>query len=555
MRDIDIKIIAVIYIMIKIDKAIKIAIITAIIGAIVTLASNMFLSIPKMSVSPDTLNLDFGTINSGEIVSSTFLIANTGGGTLTWNIDGDKPWITVTPKVGTNSDKVTVNINTAGLSPGTYTGTITISSNAGTKSGSVRFIIKQGPSLSIYPDPLYFDFGATISGKTVSNSFSIKNTGGGTLTWNIDGDKPWITVTPKVGTDSGKVTVNINTVGLSPGTYTGTITISSNAGTKSGSVRFIIKQGPRLSVSLDPLSFDLGTLNAGASSSQSFTISNAGDETLTWSISADQPWITVNPTGGTNSGTVTININTARLSPGTYTGTITISSNAGTKSGSVRFILKQGPRLSTYPDPLSFDFGTMNAGASSSQSFTISNAGDETLTWSISADQPSWITVNPTGGTNLGTVTININTASLSPGRPYTGTITISSNAGTKTGTINLNVIQAPQLSISPYPLNLDFGTLSLGRGDVVSKTFSIKNTGGGTLESVVAVHFAYMGLTITPKDNPKLGAGEELVVTVTIDANGLKNIFSQGQTLEEQLIIQSNGGNKTGTYRWSIIP
>jgi hypothetical protein len=258
MRDIDIKIIAVIYIyiMIKIDKAIKIAIITAIIGAIVTLASNMFLSIPKMSVSPDTLNLDFGTINSGEIVSSTFLIANTGGGT---------------------------------------------------------------------------------------------------LTWNIDGDKPWITVTPKVGTDSGKVTVNINTVGLSPGTYTGTITISSNA--------------------------------------------------------------------------------------------------------------------------------------------------------------------------------------------------------GTKTGTINLNVIQAPQLSISPYPLNLDFGTLSLGRGDVVSKTFSIKNTGGGTLESVVAVHFAYMGLTITPKDNPKLGAGEELVVTVTIDANGLKNIFSQGQTLEEQLIIQSNGGNKTGTYRWSIIP
>ena len=96
-----------------------------------------------------------------------------------------------------------------------------------------------------------------------------------------------------------------------------------------------IERLPQLNVYPDPPSFKLGTMNAGELASRVFSISNAGSGTLYWSVSDNQPWITINPTSGTNSGTVTINVNTAGLSPGNYSGSITITSNGGTKQGSV----------------------------------------------------------------------------------------------------------------------------------------------------------------------------------------------------------------------------
>jgi len=86
---------------------------------------------PKLSTNPDPLNLDYGTMNEGNTDSRTFSILNNGSGTLEWNISTDRSWITVSPTSGTNSGEVTVTVNTAGLSLGNYSGTITIDSNGG----------------------------------------------------------------------------------------------------------------------------------------------------------------------------------------------------------------------------------------------------------------------------------------------------------------------------------------------------------------------------------------------------------------------------------------
>lgn len=82
-------------------------------------------------------------------------------------------------------------------------------------------------------------------------------------------------------------------------------------------------------------------MDAGETASRTISISNAGDGTLEWSVSYDKPWITVNPTSGTNSGTITLDINTAGMSQGSYTGTITVISNGGTKTGSVNLNIVQ----------------------------------------------------------------------------------------------------------------------------------------------------------------------------------------------------------------------
>ncbi len=187
--------------------------------------------------------------------------------------------------------------------------------------------------MSISPDPLSFDLDMS-QGESKSKSFSISNVGGGTLTWKVSADKQWIDISPTSGTESAKVTININTAGLNPGVYKGTITITSNVGTRTGSINLKIAKPPELSVS-GSLSFNFGNMSAGELNSRAFSISNAGGGNLTWSISDDQPWITMNPASGTNSGTVTVSVGTSGLSSGSYSGTITITSNGGNKKGNV----------------------------------------------------------------------------------------------------------------------------------------------------------------------------------------------------------------------------
>ena len=145
------------------------------------------------------------------------------------------------------------------------------------------------------------------------------------------------------GQSKGLASPSLSVYGMAPGSHNVKCRLSGSSDDEktvtvaTSSVTTITcspSQLPLLSVSPAP-SFNLGTMNAGESVSQIFSISNAGGGTLAWSVSDDQPWITINPTSGTNSGTVTININTAGLSPSIYSGTIIVTSNGGSKSGSI----------------------------------------------------------------------------------------------------------------------------------------------------------------------------------------------------------------------------
>jgi parallel beta-helix repeat protein len=68
-----------------------------------------------------------------------------------------------------------------------------------------------------------------LEGSTTSKieSFSISNSGSGTLDWSVTDNVGWIGVSPTSGTNSGTITVTINPSGLSVEEYKGTVTVSS----------------------------------------------------------------------------------------------------------------------------------------------------------------------------------------------------------------------------------------------------------------------------------------------------------------------------------------
>jgi fibronectin type 3 domain-containing protein len=213
----------------------------------VTTASESDLSDPVLAYSPTSL--DFGTVAIGYIGSQTFEIWNDGGGTLDYTIAAGCGWRTASPMSGTSTgehDTITVTVNTGGLSGGTYSCTISISSNGGSGSVSVHVTVLK-PILGNSPTSL--DFGTVAPGYTGSKTFEVWNDGEDTLSYSFSESCSWITsVSPSSGTSTGEhdtITVSIDTSGLSGGSYNYAISISSNGG--SGTVNiYVAPSGPPL---------------------------------------------------------------------------------------------------------------------------------------------------------------------------------------------------------------------------------------------------------------------------------------------------------------------
>jgi beta-lactamase superfamily II metal-dependent hydrolase len=71
------------------------------------------------------------------------------------------------------------------------------------------------------------NFGASNGVETNAQTFSISNPGCGTLEWTVTDNAGWFSCTPTTGTNSGLVTVSVNSMGLAADTYTGTVTVSA----------------------------------------------------------------------------------------------------------------------------------------------------------------------------------------------------------------------------------------------------------------------------------------------------------------------------------------
>jgi len=458
-------------------------------------------------------SLDFG---SNETIK-TFSLKNDGSGTLTWTITDNKDWISVTPTQGSTTDEteaISITVDRSNLAAGSYTGQVTITSNGGTETVAIT-ASKEVPSLSVSPTSLSF------SESDNSKTFAITNSGTGALTWSVSNDRSWISVTPENGTTTSEtdyVTVSVDLSNLGAGTYSGTITVTSNGGTKTVAVS-ASKEVPALSVSVTSLNF------GSSETSKSFNISNAGNGTLTWNVSADKSWISVSPVSGsstTQATQVNVTVDRGNLAAGTFTGTITVSSNGGTKTIAVS-ASKEVPDLAVSVTTL--DFGT----SETSKTFTISNIGNGTLTWNVSEDQ-SWISATPTSGsttTQATQVNVTVDRSNLAAGT-FTGTITVSSNGGTKTIAVSASK-EVPDLAVSVT--TLDFGTSE------TSKTFTISNIGNGTLTWNVSEDQSWISASPTSGSTTT----EQDQVAVTIDRSNM----APG-TYSGTVTVTSNGGTKT---------
>jgi len=268
---------------------------------------------PELAIDPDPLNFNFGP----DTRPQTFSIWNEGKENLEWEVSTNRDWITVTPAHGTETGTVIISINSADLRPGSYTGSITVTSNGGTEAGIISLYIEppiiEEPIIDepmieepMIEEPMIEE--SMIEEPIIIHYFMadpeyIDDAGGkSTLRWEVSGAAS-VTIDGIGEVDSDgerdvyqdETTIYIlratNEAGISD-IRTVTVTVDI--------------QLPELSIYPDPLYLNYGTIDEGDMDSRTFSISNTGSGTLEWSISDNQPWITVSPTDGINSGNLEI---------------------------------------------------------------------------------------------------------------------------------------------------------------------------------------------------------------------------------------------------------
>ncbi|HEY4147758.1 MAG TPA: PKD domain-containing protein, partial [Chitinophagaceae bacterium] len=441
--------------------------------------------------------------------------------------------LTVTDNNGlTNSSNVTVNVNTANTAPTVSAGsnqTITLPVNSASLSGTAS-----GTG------------GATISNYTWTQASGPSTAGisspglaGTNVTGLIAGSYSFtLTVTDNNGlTNSANVTVTVNPANTAPTVSAGsnqTITLPTNSaslsGTASGTGGATISNYTWTQAS--------GPSTAGISSpglsGTNVTGLIAGSYTFTLTVTDNN--------GLTNSSNVTVTVNLANTAPTVSAGsnqTITLPTNSASLSGTAAGT--NGATISTYAwTQLS---GPSTAGISSSgligTNVTGLIAGSYTFTLTVTDNN---------GLTNSSNVTVTVNPANTAP------TVSAGSNQ-----TITLPVNSA---SLSGTAAGTNGATISTYAWTQLSgpSTAGISSPGlaGTNVTGLIAGSYTF---TLTVTDNNGLTNGSNVTVTVnpantapTVSAGSNQTITLPVNSASLSGTAAGTNGATISTYAWTQL-
>lgn len=192
----------------------------------------------------------------------------------------------------------------------------------------------KGPKFQV--SPLVLDFGSSGTTATVR----LENPTKRAMSWTASESAGWLSLGASSGTlwagTKREFSISGSRTGLSPGTYTTDVIFSaSNGGGKevqTVSLTVPSTETAEGKLSVSPLRVDFGS----TATSQTMTLSNTGDASLSWTASEGAGWLSLGATSGTisaqSSQTLALSVDRTRKTAGDYTTDLVVS--AGT-AGSV----------------------------------------------------------------------------------------------------------------------------------------------------------------------------------------------------------------------------
>jgi hypothetical protein len=400
-------------------------------------------------ISANPASLTFTAQVGGGAPPAQSLSITSSGGALAYTAAssvGSPPgggWLQVPTQSGATNGAISVSIVTAGLPVGTYIGTINLTApNAGNGNLSVPVTlnITAGPALQLSVPTLSFAYQVG-QAQPLSQTVTVGSTSGQvsfTVAAQTSTGAQWLSASPANGIAPGNFVVTVNTTGLTPGTYTGIITVTPSGATpQTIQVTLVVSNTALLVLSPNAASFT-ATVGTGITQSQNVAVTSTDGTPLNFSVglSMGTSWLLVNTSSASTPANLSLSANPSGLAAGTYTGTVTITASSAAVTNSpqtlpVTLNVTSANTLSVAPASLSFTqapgalppppqtVSVTSTGATSGQQITFA------ATVSLNQGQ-GWLTVSPSNATTPANLTVTTNGAGLVAGT-YTGQIILSS--------------------------------------------------------------------------------------------------------------------------------
>ena len=235
-------------------------------------------------------------------------------------------WLSVTPSTAVTPANMLVGVNPAGMSPGTYFGTVLVSPAQVPEptAVAVKLTVVESPQLQINPDSLTWNYqmGAPLPPPQYvyvsSTSSSIP------FTAQVIGP-PWIMgPATTLNTPAGVPVTIAPPSNTTPGTYTASVMLTpTRAGATPVYVQVTVNlQAPNsLILSQNDVRFTYSA--GGTATTHAVAVSTSGD-TVQFQASGTTSWITVSQSTSYTPGNVLIGFIPTGLAPGTYSDTVSV---------------------------------------------------------------------------------------------------------------------------------------------------------------------------------------------------------------------------------------
>lgn len=497
----------------------------------------------QATISAAPATVAFGSVNTGATANQTITLTNTGNGSASitqvsasgtgFSVSGT-PAMPYTLAAGAT---VSFSVNFAPTSVTSYSGSVTVTSNASNTTLSVPLsgTGTQPPQAMLAANPASIAFGSVNTGSSSTQSVTVTNSGNAGATINqitAIGTGFSISNAPAMPyTLAAGATLSLS-VTFAPTTvtsYSGTLALSSNASNATLSVPLsgTGTKPPQATLAANPANVNFGSVNTGTTGTQTVTITNSGN------ASASISQISASGTGFSTSGiptmpytlaagaTVSFSVTFAPTTVTSYSGSLVVNSNSSNSTLSVPLsgTGTQPPQAKLAASPTSVNFGSANTGTSTNQSVTITNSGNASATISQVSEAGAGFTISgittPYTLAASSSVTLTI-TFSPTATTSYSGTMTVTSNASNSTLTVPLSGTgsQAPQAQIGASPSAVTFGSVSAA--NTAQQSITLQNTGNTSASisqlSTTGTGFSIGGITLPYT----LAAGASVAVQVT---------------------------------------
>ena len=366
-----------------------------------------------ISVGPSTITFNVTPGGAAPPPQTVKLISAT---PVTFNLGNVAMYLPITPLSGTTPATLTVPLNPAGLTPGTYTDYVQVKS--GSTAAQLTVIVNVGVvTLSSTTTSLSYGYPATTALPLTQTLTVTPSVSGAVVPLSVTSSVPWLTAT----VSGYVVTVTADPTGLAAGTLTGNLVITSSMSstTLTIPVTFTVVTAALSSVTATPSSLAFAYQIGGtAPATQSLSLTTSSSTATFAPVAVGASWLSVS---SSTAGALTVSVNPQNLIAGVYTGSVLVNGTGFLNAPSyvpVTLTVAAGPTFAVSPTTLTFTYQP-NGTTVGSQSLAVSSTASDTIT--ATANVP-WISIAPASAATPAVFTISVTPGAMNGGS-YAGVI------------------------------------------------------------------------------------------------------------------------------------